>query len=262
MRSCGLALVTALAALACTTAALAAAPPPTTETFVDATGDSGTAPDIAKVSVATDGAAFTFTVSFATAYGTASTLYVTLSTGTAGTDFRLGPQGLQSKDASAADWSAPDGTSTFAVASDGMTATLTVPASAIGAPKAFDLLVQSLDDGGGAGHQDIALGHWQPAVPKKLALTVSSTLASPPVRGGTWTLVVVANRSDTLTPVTAGKVTCKATAGRAKLKVSAKLSSSAALCLVKLPKTHASLRAVVTVSTGGASVSHTFTARV
>lgn len=135
---------------------IAAAPPPKPPppiVITDPAGDSGTAPDITKVRVTTKkSGVVTFIVSFATKYGSNSSLYVYF-----GSQYRLGPGGLEVWDdaASAQDFE-PLGSESgaFSIAPGGRALELSTTLSQLGNPKTLRFTVQSLDDDGGAGHMD------------------------------------------------------------------------------------------------------------
>lgn len=143
---------------------LAVAPPPPPPIVVrDRAGDSGTAPDITKVTLTTKKTGVvTFIVVFRTPYGSSSSLYAYIGTHR----YRLGPAGLEVWDAAstAQDYEptgAPD--ATFSVAPGGRALEASCSLADIGRPKAFRWTVVSVDGDGGAGHQDTVAGAW----PKK-----------------------------------------------------------------------------------------------
>ena len=142
---------------------LAVAPPPPPIVVRDRAGDSGTAPDITKVTVTTKkNGVVTFVVVFRTPYGSSSTLYAYIGTH----EYRLGPAGLEVwDDASTAQDYEPTGAldATFSVAPGGRALETSCNLADIGRPKAFRWTVVSIDGAGGAGHQDTVAGAW----PKK-----------------------------------------------------------------------------------------------
>ncbi|MDE3025253.1 MAG: hypothetical protein KGI93_06745 [Acidobacteriota bacterium] len=141
---------------------LAVAPPPPPPPIVvrDRAGDSGTAPDITKVTVTTKkSGVITFIVVFKTPYGSNSTLYAYIGTH----QYRLGPAGLEVwDDASTAQDYEPTGAFdvTFSVAPGGRALETSCSLADIGRPKAFRWTVVSIDGDGGAGHQDSVAGAW------------------------------------------------------------------------------------------------------
>jgi hypothetical protein len=138
------------------------APPPTPPPIVvvDRAGDSGTAPDITKVTVTTKrSGVVNFIVVFKTPFGKSSSLYVYIGT----QSYRLGPGGLEVwDDASTAQDYEPLGseTGTFSVAPGGRALQTSFDLADAGGPKSFRWTVVSSDGDGGAGHQDTVAGAW------------------------------------------------------------------------------------------------------
>lgn len=133
-------------------------PPPPPAVYVDRAGDSGTAPDITKVTVkATKSGRIEFVVVFETPYGSSSNLYVLI--GAHG--YRLAPWGLEVWDPPADDYEPTwyDDT-TFSVAPGGRALETSLSLADIGRPKSFRFTVESVDGDGGAGHQDTVAGTW------------------------------------------------------------------------------------------------------
>ena len=120
----------------------------------DPAGDSGTAPDITKVTVTTKrSGVITFVVVFKTPYGSNSSLYAYIGF----RQYRLGPGGLEIwDDASSAQDFEPLGSEsgTFSVAPGGRALELSTTLAQLGNPKTFRFTVQSLDGDGGGGHMD------------------------------------------------------------------------------------------------------------
>jgi hypothetical protein len=131
--------------------------PPPPIVAVDPARDSGTAPDITKVRVVTGAKGLiTFVVVFATKYGSNSSLYVYL-----GSDYRLGPGGLEMWDPPANDFEPMGSESgTFSVAPGGRALEASTELAAIGNPKSLLVVVQSLDGDGGPGQVDTARLRW------------------------------------------------------------------------------------------------------
>jgi hypothetical protein len=127
-----------------------AAPPPLV--FVDPAGDSGSAPDITKVTVTTKkSGVVTFIVVFKTRYGSDSSLYVYIGTNA----WRLGPGGLEMWDPPADEYEPMGSESgTFSVAPGGRALEASFDLSELGNPKTFRFSLQSVDGDGGAGHTD------------------------------------------------------------------------------------------------------------
>ena len=133
--------------------AVLAAPPPTTRIVaVDPAGDSGTAPDITKVTVTTKkSGVISVIVVFKTPFGKDSSLYVYL-----GSQWRLGPGGLEMWDPPADDYEPMGSESgTFAIAPGGRALEASCSLADLGNPTTFRFTVQSLDGDGGAGHMDV-----------------------------------------------------------------------------------------------------------
>ncbi len=135
-----------------------AAPPRPPIVVVDRAGDSGTAPDITKITVTTKkSGVVNFVVVFKTPYGPHSSFYVYI--GTHG--YRLGPAGLEVWDPPAADFEPTgDEAVTFSVAPGGRALQTSLHLADIGNPKTFRFTAKSVDGDGGAGHQDTVAGGW------------------------------------------------------------------------------------------------------
>lgn len=140
---------------------LVQAPPPSPIVVVDPAGDSGTAPDITKVTVTTKkSGVVNFIVVFKTPFGKDSTLYVYVGT----QNYRLGPGGLEVWDPPADDFEPLGSESdTFSVAPGGRALQTSFNVADAGKPKSFRWTVVVSDGDGGAGHQDTVAGAW----PKK-----------------------------------------------------------------------------------------------
>jgi hypothetical protein len=135
---------------------LYAAPPPAI--YADAAGDSGTAPDITKVTVKeTKAGSIDFIVVFKTPYGSSSNLDVLIGAN----GYRLEPYGLEIWDPPADDYEPTgDEDTAFSVAPGGRALQTSVSLADLGHPKRFTFTVQSIDGDGGAGHQDTVAGAW------------------------------------------------------------------------------------------------------
>lgn len=137
---------------------MVAAPPPAPRiVVVDRAGDSGTAPDITKVTVTTKkSGVVTFIVVFKTPYGKSSSFYVYIGT----QSYRAGPGGLEMwDDASTAQDYEPMGSEsdTFSVAPGGRALEVSFALADIGNPKSFRFTAES-DDGADT---DTASGIWR-----------------------------------------------------------------------------------------------------
>lgn len=139
----------------------AAPSPPPPAVYVDRAGDSGTAPDITKVTVSeTKKGRLAFVVVFKTPYVPGSTLFVVIGVN----GYRLAPYGLEIWDPPADDYEPTgDEDTTFSVAPGGRALEASVSLADLGRPRSFRFTVQSIADDGGAGHQDTVAGVW----PKK-----------------------------------------------------------------------------------------------
>lgn len=233
----------------------AVAPPPPPTTYVDAAGDSGTAPDITKITLG--GAPvgrLVYIVVLATRYGAGSAFYVYLDTDRStatgdpsGADFRLGPAGLEIWDDAAQDFEPTgDEDATFGVAPGGRALATSVAVADLGSPSRIDFVAESVDGNGGAGHLDTVAGVWATAAP--LSLTA---VQSPARAGGTWTIVVHAS--------VPAAVTCIGSSGGTKLAVA---RHAGGICVFRVPKVlkGKKLRATVTATAAGRSTSKAFTA--
>ena len=138
---------------------LAATPPPPRLVVVDRAGDSGTAPDITKVTVTTrSSGVVNFVVVFKTPYGNDSSFYVYIGT----KNYRLGPGGLEIWDPPADDYEPTgDEAVTFSVAPGGRALQTSFRLADVGNPKTFRWTAESDDGDGGAGHRDTVAGTWK-----------------------------------------------------------------------------------------------------
>jgi hypothetical protein len=139
---------------------LVAAPsPPPPIVIVDRAGDSGTAPDMTKVTVTTKkSGVITFIVVLKTPYGPNSSFYVYIGT----KNYRLGPAGLEVWDdaSTAQDYEPTGDDATFSVAPGGRALELSFNLADVGRPKTFRFVAESDDGDGGPGHQDTVAGRW------------------------------------------------------------------------------------------------------
>jgi hypothetical protein len=248
----------------------AVAPPPP-GTFLDATGDSGTAPDITRV--VTGGGStgqMTFTVSFATPYGATSSLFVYLDTdknqttgNPSGADYRLGPAGVEIWDGAAQDWEPSGGAATFSVAPGGRALATSVAAADVGSPASVNAVVQSIDGDGGPGHMDTAIAIWSKT---NSGLKVVTSNTTTPKAGATWAVTLTASGGDATATAASATVACKS--GTAKLVVARRVvlavrgGTLTGLCLFRVPKTlkGKKLHATITVSLAGLSASKALSA--
>jgi hypothetical protein len=257
--------------------------PPQTQT--DPAGDAGAAPDIVGVSVTNDDRGqYSFTITFGTPYGSASSSEIFLdtdrnpSTGDpqgSGADFlliddRVG-QSSELDAWGASGWQkAPSNSLGVQVGSDQKSITFTIAKADLKGASSFNYFVESYDGDGGDGHFDDApSGSGVFTYVSQAVFTLSSqgAQATAAKAGGSWTLAMVAVRSDNDKSVgSEGTVTCSGHAGSVKLQVRLKGfvsvggGDSAAVCRFSIPKSLKGKRLAgsVTVSDGGQSVSHAF----
>lgn len=270
------------------TASAINAPP---QNFTDATGDSGTAPDISTIAVTNDDhGLYTFTIGFATPYANADTIGIVIdsdnndNTGDpqalgadyffiddfASHSFQLGV--WQSNDFAVA----ADPTANVVVASDNKSVTMTINKSDLGNSTSFDFFVFASDGSASSdtGHTDDApSGSGAFSYTSQTVFTLSPSASHDGVAkaGGTWTVSMSAVRSDTKATVgSEGTIACNATEGLKRLAVvsHAFVSSgggggSTAVCTFRVPKKplHAAVHATVTVADAGQFTSKTFAAK-
>ncbi|HEY2074378.1 MAG TPA: hypothetical protein VGG88_12450 [Gaiellaceae bacterium] len=135
-----------------------AAPPSPPIVIVDRGGDSGSAPDITKITVTTKkSGVVNFIVVFKTPFGSHSSFYVYFGTN----NFRLGPGGLEVWDPPADDFEPLGSESgTFSVAPGGRALQTSFNLADIGNPKSFHWTAESIDGDGGPGQTDTVAGSW------------------------------------------------------------------------------------------------------
>lgn len=289
-----LSTVLALVAVLTLVVTAAATARPTVEAppvmFTDATGDSGTAADITSVGVTNDDQGqYTVDVGFATPYGPAGAFTMYLDTDlnpSTGDPSALGADYLLVDDNtvpafyflkwSGTAWAdAPHATVTDLLASDNKGLTLSVNKSELDNSTGFNFFVESIDGDGSDGHWDdgpAGSGAWQYRLQSGLELSLAGTRSFAVKAGGIWTVVLVADRSDTggtLGPE--GTIACHATSGTTKLALvdrafvsGGSAAGSGAVCAFKVPKRlkHKVLHGTITVSFEGQSVSHNFSQTV
>jgi hypothetical protein len=259
-------MVAFLAALA-----FAVAPNPP-GTFIDATGDSGTAPDITKV-VASGGSTghLTFVVSFATPYGANSNISIFLdtdrnkSTGDPnGADYLLGPGGLEVWDPAAQDFEPTGDDATFSVAPGGRALEASALASDVGNPSTVNVVVQSVDGAGGPGHQDTAVAIWSKT--SNSGLTVTDARQTAAKAGAVWALSIRASGG---TAADQAAVVCTGASGRVHLLVPNHVAlvtpggDLTGVCAFKIPKNlkGKKLHGTITISNGGHAATRSFSAK-
>lgn len=278
--------VAAVAAAVIVSSAGAITAPPTN--FTDATGDSGSAPDMATIAVTNDDHdLYTFTIGFATPYANSAVVELFLdtdknaSTGdlkAGGADYVL-VDDYASHSFDLVSWQSNDfaetahATAGVVVAPDGKSVTMTVNRSDLGGSTGFNFFVLVSDGTFDTGHLDDApsgTGLFAYSAQTIFTLAPGAWQDGAAKAGGTWTVTMSAVRSDTKATVgPEATVACKATAGAAKLAlVSHGFVSggggggSTAVCVFRVPKAdkHKKLRATVTVSESGQSATKAFAA--
>jgi hypothetical protein len=281
-----LAVVAAAAAVVVSGAGAISSPP---TNFTDATGDSGSAPDIATVAVTNDDhGLYTFTIGFATPYANADTIAIVIdSDNNQGTG---DPQALgadyvfvddyASHSFDLASWQSSDfgeashATANVVVSSDGKTVTMSINKSDLGGTSGFNFYLVASDGTFATGHTDDAPsgnGAFSYSAQTVLALSVGASHNGAAKAGGTWTVSMSAVRSDTNKTVGAeGTISCKASEGSKKLAVVSHAfvsagggGGSSAVCTFRVPKTpkHANVHATVTVTAAGQSATASFSAK-
>lgn len=256
--------------------------------FTDESGDSGTAADIAKVSVSNDDKGqYTFLVHFATPYTGNAGFFVYLNTdvntatgdpNAAGADYVLVDDYSQHTfyfekwNGTAWDDAPTNATTSYAIANDNSSLAASVNRSEIGNSASFDFWVESIESDGSNGHFDdgpSGTGTWHYDLQTPLSLSVVAATANVPKAGKTWTMIAGVKRSDTGKTVgSEGTIVCSATSGKTKLKLVTRAfissgagGSSVAVCSFAVPKTlkHKVLHGTIAVSYGGLTAGRSFT---
>jgi hypothetical protein len=253
--------------------------------FADPVGDAGTASDIEEVWISNnlDGD-YLIDTSFATPIVPVSNYVVYLDldrnpeTGSpGGAEFSIGHcRGeLIVNTWNGRRWVASGGSAGEAVSPDATYISFTFRKSDIGGDEDFDVYAISRRMDGSDDEDDAPAGtrniHYEYA--NRVTIVGAGTAQMPAQAGGTWTLGVLARRSDTGESLQAGgRIRCSATAGGAKLPVRAKgfspvihngrrLTFSACEFAIAKGLRNRTLRATVTVRYRGSSVTRTFTAK-
>lgn len=277
----------AAAAAAVVSAAGAITAPPTS--YTDATGDSGSAPDLATVAVTNDDhGLYTFTIGFATPYANADTLAIAIDSDnndTTGDTKALGADYIFVDDYAShsfdlASWQssdfaeAPHPTANVVVSSDNKTVTMSINKSDLGGSSSFAFFLVTSDGTFDPGHTDDApsgAGSYSYNAQTIFTLAPGASHAGAAKAGGTWTVSMSAVRSDTNGTIgPEGTLACKGAEGSKKLALVSHAFVSAgggggstAVCTFRVPKTpkHATLHATVTVTDAGQSATKAFTAK-
>lgn len=285
-------LVTSLAAA--TLYASAAGARTLSQTFTDPTGDSGTAADVTTVAVSNDSAGnVTFQIDVAAPFTSTQTIDILVdsdmspSTGdpnAAGAEYDLYSQFSDNTwDVQAWNGSAwiEDQVQTVHVSHTATQLTFQVNRSELGNTSGLNFWVDSCDADCSAGHEDQApaTGTWSYQLDtssggQKIRLSILALLAPGSGRAGQgYTAAAVVERSDTNGFLDQGTVVCTTTiGGRAGPRGTGGFVSvtyqgskvSASVCTWHLPKTATgkTVKATVTVSYQGATVSRTFPVHV
>ncbi len=279
--------VALVAACVVVSAATAITAPP--KTFADATGDSGTAPDIATIAVTNDDhGRYTFTIGFATLYTGSDNVAIYMDTDNnastgdpqaAGVDY-IFVDDYASHTFDLVSWQSSDfaeashPTADVVVAADNKSVTMAVNKSDLGGSTGFNFFVVASDGSFDTGHFDDApssAGLFSYNAQTVFTLAPGTSHDGAAKAGGTWTVSMSAVRSDTKATVgSEGTIACKASEGSKKLAVVSHsfLSSGggrgySAVCTFRVPKTpkQAAVRATVRVTDAGRSATKSFAAK-
>ena len=103
-----------------------------------------------------------------------------------------------------------------------------------------------------------------PDAPPTLAATRPTGTPARPAAGGRFVVSTVARRLDTGATLTAGRVTCAARIGPARLRATGSFAAGRARCAMTLPRTAGgkTLRGTMTIRSAGATVARPFSFRV
>lgn len=281
-----LVLAVAVAAAIFVAAAYAVDPPP--KAFTDPAGDAGAAADIGEVDVGnTSAGQYTFRVGLNTAYAADGEFWLYLNTDrneSTGDPDALGADYLLFEDETertfyflswnGSDWAdATSTTASFVVSTDARRITASVNKSELGDTNGLDFFVVTSDPTGGDGHYDDApsgSGTWSYDFQQPLTLTAGAAKSVVVRSQHAWVVAAAVVRSDTGETVgSEGTVVCSATAAGTKLKTLSQAfvsagggKGSAAVCEFALPKKkNVGLKAKITVSYGGVSVTRTVAAK-
>jgi hypothetical protein len=260
--------------------------------YTDPAGDSGTAADVVGASVSSDdNGQYTFHVQFNSALATTHIVGLYLDTdvsswtgdpAAAGADYAIWQDQSNGKIAfgrwNVGGWEyAPGGSSIQVTAPAPTELMVSVNRSDLHGSSAFNFWIDSWDGTGGSGHEDLApdgtaTWHYQPGVQEgTLSLAITDSALTTPEAGGMWGVAISVTRSDTGATVSSeAAIRCRATGRGTALRVLRKTfisgaaeGETAAVCIFRVPKAlrNRLVRATITVSYSGLSVSRTFTAR-
>jgi hypothetical protein len=283
------AVVMAVAMLAWSDRPASALPaPPALTVFSDNLGDSGSAPDIDKVTVTNDAFGLNqFHVTLASDFSSTSTLTLFIDadnnpqTGdpsNLGADFAL-EEYADNGELDFFVWQSAkwvngliDSGLTFRQSSDLRSVDLTVDSGDISNTPSFSFSVETTNTAQTANpvYWDYAPsgGEWSYTFKKPLSLSFGPTASSVDKAKRSWTLLGAVDRSDTGQSIgPESTVACSGTSGRTALQVVlhrivfARLGAPlVAVCVFALPKKRAHLAAKMIVGDSGATVSRRFTA--
>jgi hypothetical protein len=284
-----LALGIAALAAALAVPASAAPRPPTPAAFTDPSGDSQRAADIVRVTATNDAAGtYIFDITVAAPLPPSGELGVYIdadadpTTGDApeaGVEYDVGEYNA-SGTGFFGRWNGKtfDTDRTVQVDTKKVSpteVTIAVKKADIGGTARFGFWAYSWDGiGGTAADFDYApeIGTWEYRLQVPVDLSVRSTHATAASAGGSWTISLVAGRTDTGKAVGAeGVIACRASSGARALALVQKAfvssgsgSPPAALCSFAVPKTlkRKPLTGTITVAYGGVAVTHAFAVRV
>jgi hypothetical protein len=250
--------------------------------FEDPAGDSGAAPDITEVQVGTDVVAghvvMWVTSENRTEYGADDYGYVYLdtdlnhetgATNRAGAEFAIefDDTGADLWSWNGTDWQrvpAPTLRGWFLESAKGYR--IQIHPSDLGGPRAFNFYVVTLAGDAGDVAPDLEEDVWTYSLETgRLQLTKEDAGASKARAGQLFTVIVVAGREDTFELLGTGRITCSLRIGKTALRpVGSRFVEEIAGCSWRLPRTARGkkLTAKITVSYGGASVSHAVTTTV
>jgi len=250
--------------------------------YQDATGDSATAPDITTVIVMNDAnGQITFNINLASPVVQSNFLVGFLidsdqnaTTGDAGIDY-IFLADLSNESFAVGRWDGStfvDANPTTASVGNVLPTVLTfsINSSDLGHTTGFNFIARSITGVGGNGDHDNApdSGTWnyQLGSAAPLALTVDSSHVTKARAGKTYVATITVARSDNApAEVSASDITCAATAGGRQLRAGAPTAHGAvAGCSWRLPKKSKgkALRASVTVTLDGATITQKFTSRI
>lgn len=261
------------------------------QTYADSIGEDPQAPDITSVAVSNDDAAnLTFKVNISNRPALTQDMLLLVylntdqntSTGSAnlnGVDYviQLEPGAVALFQWNGTDFVFAQSQSTLTYAYDATGATFHINAQDLGDTKGFTFAAEAdsglvVDAQGNVddtnAHFDLApdAGHgfFTYKLVVKVKLTKTAFTTTPAKAGKRLSASLAANESDTAAAVKTGTVSCKGIVGTARLRATHSLRHGVATCNWNLPKTSKGklFHGTVTISSQGATLTKTFTARV